>query len=67
MIIQIGQKKLSLKLQQLIKHFRLARQLQLGWEVADRFGYEDQAGSECYNYCQNFNNETEFIIKNLGK
>lgn len=41
---------------------RTARQLQLGWEVADNFSYEDQAGEECKEFTRNFDAETERLI-----
>ena len=43
---------------------RETRQLQLGWEVADAFDYQEQSSGECQTFVAAFNADTEAMIAN---
>ena len=55
---------LEAKVVRLRRLVRETRQLQLGWEVADAFDYEEQSSGECQTFVAAFNAITEAMIAN---
>lgn len=55
------------EIERLRKLYRESRKGELGWEIADKFGYEEQSGRECQKFCDEVNAKTERRLRQAAR